>query len=452
MRSLSEHYLTSFLNFETQPIVNAGTIFHLKRIKRLLAACSDPQKKYPLIHVVGTKGKGSTAVFIATMLQEAGFKVGLYTSPHVYSLRERIRVLNPRSSPGEEKNIFCGSLSGHQLSGILKEIKPAIEKVRREKSLGPLTFFEVYTALALAFFAKQKVDVVVAEAGLGGRLDATNTAGSEICVFTSMSYDHTQVLGTTLKQIAQEKAAIIKSSTRAVFSAPQRPPARLAIEAQAKKFQLKVLTVGRDVRYQRISQDRFGVLFSLQGLDHRWPKLRSRLVGEHQVVNASLAAAVVEYFLKGKKSTIQDVVAKGIARARWPVRFEIVGSNPFVVVDSAHNEDSVAKLAQTVQEIFPRKRILVLFGASSDKDVRGMLRRLGVISRDIILTRSKHPRSFDFSSKSHCFLGVKKMCVTNNAREGLRAARAIARAKDVILVAGSVFLAGEIRALCRSKI
>ena len=452
MRSPATAYLSSFLNYETQSLQNKDVIFNLARIERLLAELHHPQRKYPVIHVVGTKGKGSTCLFLSSMLREAGLKVGIYTSPHLYSYAERIRILRPKASFSKEENIFSGKISQSQLEKMIKEIRPKVEEVRRVKALGPLTFFEVYTALAFYFFAQQKVDVVVAEAGLGGRFDATNMAPSEICVFSPISYDHTQVLGSTLKEIAQEKAAIIKASTRIVFSAPQKAQARLVIEKQAKKFGLKVLMVGREIRYHMISQNSSGVMFSLKGLYHSWPKLCSLLLGEHQVVNASLAAAVVEYFLKHKDRLVKSAVTKGIAKARWPARFEILRQNPFVVIDSAHNEDSARRLAQTVRAIFPKQRIILLFGASKDKDIKAILKELSPVSDQIILTHSQHPRSFDFSEHGKKFLKARKVCMSKNAQEGFQLAKTMACTNDVILIAGSVFLAAEIRKICIAKI
>jgi len=452
MNGQSTAYLARFLNYETQSLLKSSTIFNLNRIQHLLAQLNHPERKYPIIHVVGTKGKGSTSIFISSMLRAAGLRVGLYTSPHLYNYTERIRVLTPGDSFEKRKNIFYGKISPQQLEKVLNEIKPKIEKIEREKVLGSLTFFEVYTAIAFYFFAQQQVDVVVAEAGLGGRFDATNTGASDICVFTPISYDHTQVLGDTLKKIAREKAAIIKPSTRMVFSAPQNPEACAQIESEAKKFALNVARVGCEIRYKIISQNLLGVIFRLWGIYHRWPRLQSHLLGEHQVINASLAAAVVEYFLGEKNKLAKSAIVKGAAQARWPARFEIVSKKPCVVIDSAHNKDSAQRLAQAVVQNFPRKKIIVLLGISRDKDIEGILQQLVPISRKVILTSSRHPRSFDFFKEKEKFLRIKEVCITQEAKEGFRLAKKEAGARDVIVVAGSVFLAAEIRKLCKAKI
>jgi len=450
MRRQTTDYFASFLNYETQPLSNKNAVFNLKRIEQLLASLDHPEKRYPVIHVVGTKGKGSTALFVSSMLSAANLKVGLYTSPHLYYPTERIRIFNP-SILFDDHDIFYGKISSSQLGKVLEEIKPAVEQVKCSRALGPLTFFEVYTALAFYFFAQQHVDVVVAEAGLGGRLDATNVAASDICVVTPISYDHMHVLGATLKQIAQEKAAVIKKSTRVVFSAPQQSQARFAIEGKAKKYGCHVVSVGRDICYKIISHDLSGVRFSLKGLYHSWPKLHSPLLGEHQVVNASLAAAVVEYFLKDNRRLAKIAVVKGMAQARWPARFEILCQNPFVVIDSAHNEESAKKLTQAIRTVFPKQKVILLFGASRDKNIKAILKQLVPASSQVILTSSQHPRSFNFSKDGKKFLDAKKVCLSENAQEGFRLARTMACVNDVILVAGSVFLAAEIRKICTPR-
>jgi len=452
MRTQATDYLAAFFNYENQLLRGPDTFFDLKRIGQLLDSLHHPEKKYPVIHVLGTKGKGSTSLFIASMLRAAGLKTGLYTSPHLYDCRERIRILDPLGSSLKANDIFEGQISFAQQEKALREIRPKIENIKHCRALGPLSFFEVYTALAFYFFAQQKIDVAVIEAGLGGRLDATNVTASDICVFTPISYDHTRVLGKTLTRIAKEKAAVIKQGTRAVFSAPQQPQVRLVIQGQARKNKCSLVEVGREVRYQVKEQFLSGVSFSLKGLFSSWPKLHSPLLGEHQVVNASLAAAVVEYFLKDKRGFVREAVIRGLSSARWPARFEIIGRNPFVVIDSAHNEDSAKKLAETMRGVFPKQKVIMLFGASNDKDIRAILKRLAPVSSQTILTCAQHPRSFDFSKNGIKFLDIKGAHITSDAREGFRLAKTMACVNDVILVAGSVFLAAEIRKLCLSRI
>lgn len=403
-----------------------------------------------MIHIVGTKGKGSTAAFIASMLRAAGLKVGLYTSPHLYDEKERIRIL-VHGMKWNRKDIFEGKISERQLEKVLRKIKPAAEHLSRQKGAGEFTYFEILTAAAFLFFAEQKVDAVVAEAGLGGRLDATNAGRSDVCVITPISYDHTKVLGETLGKIAREKAAVIKPSTEVVFSAPQKKEARRVILEQTKKHKKTILTVGKEICYKNLACDIYGERFSLKTPLNNWPRLMIPFLGVHQVVNASLAAAVVEYFLDRCGVGTPRATVQGLAQARWPARFEILHKRPFVVIDSAHNADSAQKLARTARKIFAKKRIIVIIGVSCDKDIDGILRPLTKISSKIILTKACHPRAYDFTNEARR-VWPKNFLVTQNSVQAFKAALTLAKKNDVILTAGSVFLAAEIRRLCKPTI
>lgn len=448
MSGFAKAFLHSFVNFETQTLSAHNFSFDLKRIQRLLAALDSPQRKYPVIHIVGTKGKGSTTVFIAFMLRAAGLKVGLYTSPHLYDEKERIRVLTP-GKKADRRNIFEGKISARQLENVLRKIKPIAKCLSRQKGAEEFTYFEILTAAAFLFFADQKVDVVVAEAGLGGRLDATNAGRSDICVVTPISHDHTKVLGKILGKIAYEKAAVIKPRTEVVFSAPQKTEARRAILKQAKKYKKTIFTVGKEIRYKSLSCDIRGEGFSLKTPLNNWLRLTIPLLGVHQVVNASLAVAVVEYFLNERRINAGKSICQGLAQARWPGRFEVLRSRPFVIIDSAHNADSVQKLLIALKRIFPQKKVIVIFGASRDKDIKGMLRQLQKVSGVMIVTKSSHPRSFDFSKEKIAGADDKKFVITKNPAQAFKTARRLAKKDDVILAAGSVFLAAEIRKLCK---
>lgn len=451
MSGFAKAFLHSLVNFETQTLSAYNFSFDLRRIQRLLAALDSPQKKYPIIHIVGTKGKGSTAAFIAFMLRAAGLKVGLYTSPHLYDEKERIRILAPGKN-ANRKNIFEGKISARQLENVLRKIKHLAKRLSRQKGAGEYTYFEILTAAAFLFFAEQKVDVVVAEVGLGGRLDATNAGRSDICVVTPISYDHTKVLGKTLGKIAWEKAAVIKPSTEIVFSAPQKKDTRRAILKQTKKYKKTILTVGKEIRYKNLSCSIRGESFSLKTPFSNRPRLKILFLGSHQVINASLAVAVVEYFLKTRGIGAQKAIAQGLTEARWPGRFEIVHSKPFVIVDSAHNLDSVQKLLSALKRIFPQKKVIVIFGASRDKDVKGMLWQFQKVSDAVVLTKTDHPRSFDFLKEKITGGDHKKFVITKNSAQALKAARTLVKKNDIVLAAGSVFLAAEIRKLCKPTI
>ena len=456
MADFATTYLGSFVNYEHHILPSHSAAFHLRRVKRLLRILKDPQRSYPVIHIVGTKGKGSTAIFLASILREAGLKVGLYTSPHLYDLKERIRILKPRAVSTQTKDVFEGKISTPALTKILKDIRPAVNSVHRQKGLGPLTFFEVLTAAAFSFFAQENVDVAVVEAGLGGRLDATNVSKTDICVLTSISLDHTAQLGKTLSRIACEKSAVIKSSTQAVFSASQAPQARATIQRVARKYQVPVFEVGRNIDYRILKQDSCKTFFSLKVQQKRWPKLQSSLLGSHQVMNASLAASVAQYFLAAQGIDSQQAVARGMAYAIWPGRCEILRRSPFVVADSAHNRDSMKKILHAIKTLFPRQRIFVIFGASKDKDIQAMLEILTPDAQAICLTQSSHPRSFDFMRTRQDFLAQQKrpeiFSTATDCASALKSFLKKAKRRDIILATGSVFIASEIRKICLHNI
>ena len=229
-------YLKSLINYEGLPKYRYKKTLGIKRLKGFLSFIGNPQDKMRFIHVVGSKGKGSTSIFIAYILREAGYKVGLYTSPHLADFRERIRVL-----PGKKSNEFEGMIPKDKLRDLVKEMKPAIESYNRINPYGPLTFFEAYTALAIKYFKERKVDFTVLEAGLGGRLDATNVVNALICVVTPISYEHMDKLGKTLEAIAKEKAAVIKGGELSVISAPQKKEVEKVIGLRCKKMGVRLI-------------------------------------------------------------------------------------------------------------------------------------------------------------------------------------------------------------------
>ena len=258
-----ERYLNSFINFESNLHQASSHAFNLDRVRRLFKNLGDPQKNLKFIHVAGTKGKGSTCVFIAHILQAAGYRVGLYTSPHLYKINERIRVLAPGS-----QNIsrdFSGSITDGEFNALIKALKPKLEKARRDPLSGNLTYFEVLTGLALYYFAKKKTDIVVLEAGLGGRLDATNAVEAIVDVITPISFDHTHLLGNTLDKIAREKAAIIKNRGSRVVIGKQHDKAMRVILKQCRDFAIRPVLVGRDVTYINDKTDLHGQSFHICG-------------------------------------------------------------------------------------------------------------------------------------------------------------------------------------------
>lgn len=410
----AQRYLDSFTNYEIERSkVSPGT-FQLSRIKKLLEAIGRPHEQLKIVHVAGTKGKGSTCAFTAYILREAGYRVGLYTSPHLHDVRERIRILE-----GKDDGTFAGCISPAAFAQNLQAIKPAIEKLKG------LTYFEILTAMALYYFSRSKVDVVVLETGLGGRLDATNAVQSIVAAITPISLDHTQWLGKTLSQIAAEKAAIIKDRRQVAVIAPQEPVVRKFLNKHCAAHKVKSFFVNGTMKYN----------------------LAVPLAGKHQVINAATAIAIVEAFKDFGVSVSAAAIKRGIKHTRWPGRFEIVRKNPAVVLDCAHNPASAKSLVETVKTVFPGKKTVVVLGVSADKDVAGICRAFDKLGGEVILTKAAHPRAYVFKREDKKFFKRSKFSWAASLKEALRPSRA----GKVTVVSGSIFTVAQARTLLRKS-
>src|SRR6266508_4683063 len=343
-------YLYSFVDYSLKHISElAKAEFNLGRMFALMEELGNPQAKYPIIHVAGTKGKGSVSALCASALQAAGYKTGLYTSPHLWDYVERIQI------NGEP-------ISHEELVKFVEEVKPAVAKIPK------LTTFEITTAIGFLAFAKQDVNAAVIEVGLGGRLDATNIVTPNVSVITSLSYDHMAVLGNTLAKIAGEKAGIIKPGVP-VVSAPQTEEALEVLERVATERNSLFVLVGRDVTFERLTSSLDGQELAIS--DQRSAvSLKIPLLGSHQIQNAATAYAA----LKSSEIQISDeAIQTGFSQVKWPARFEILQREPPVIIDSAHNSDSALRLRQTLDEYYSERPVILIFCALEDKDITGML-------------------------------------------------------------------------------
>ncbi len=364
-------YLYSFVDYSLKHSSElAKAEFNLDRMFALMDQLGNPQARYPIIHVAGTKGKGSVSALCASALQAAGYRVGLYTSPHLLDYVERIQV------DGEP-------ISHEQMAELVEEIKPAVAKTSK------LTTFEITTALGFLAFAKQNVNAAVIEVGLGGRLDATNIVTPAVSVITSLSYDHMAVLGDTLAKIAGEKAGIIKPGIP-VVSSPQKEEALEVLERIANENDSRFLLMGRDVKFERLNSSLDGQSLRLTDLGPSTLDLQLPLLGEYQVQNAATACTA----LKTSGIEIPDsAIQRGFSQVKWHARFEVVRREPPVIFDSAHNQDSFAKLRQALDEYFPGRQVYLIFGASEDKNIPGMFAEMKPRIRKLIATRADHPRA-----------------------------------------------------------
>ena len=385
--------------------------------------------------MAGTKGKGSVAALCASALRAAGYKTGLYTSPHLLDFCERIQV-DGQSIPHE------------QLAALVEEIKPAVGRIPK------LTTFELTTALGFLYFARhtvpaslrEKVDAAVIEVGLGGRLDATNVITPRVSVITSLSYDHTAVLGDTLTLIAGEKAGIIKPGIP-VVSSPQREEALRVLEKVAAERGCEMTLVGRDVSYQALTHSLDGQEFSVQSSvfsEQRSVALHIPLLGAHQVENAATAYAALK---ASGLDVLDEAIAKGFAAVRWPGRFEIVRrENPTIILDSAHNQDSFEKLAVALETYFPGRKVTLIFGVSEDKHLAAMLTAIRPLLARVIATRADHPRALEPGKivEMAMQLGVECDAAASVETALKRALDLSQKDGSIVVSAGSLFVTAEV--------
>lgn len=419
-------YLYSFVDYSLKHSSElAKADFNLDRMFALMKSLGDPHTKYPIIHVAGTKGKGSTSALCAAGLMAAGYKTGLYTSPHLLDYVERIQI------NGEP-------ISHEQLVELVEEIKPHVAKIEK------LTTFEITTALAFMAFAKYGATAAVFEVGLGGRLDATNIVTPKVSVITSLSYDHMAVLGNTLALIAGEKAGIIKHEVP-VVSSPQKDEALEVLLRVASEKNSDITLVGRDVTFERIASSLLGqdLRITYYVMRNEPIDLHIPLLGKHQLENAATAYTALK--VSGIPIT-DEQIKTGFSQVQWRARFEVARVEPPVIFDSAHNQDSFEKLRETLEEYFPDKKVYLIFGASEDKNIPGMFAEMKPKIKKIIITRADHPRALSVEQISGLAdqAGAEWEALVP-VKDALRHALELS-SKDgsIVLSAGSMFVTAEV--------
>ncbi len=409
----------------------------LNRERVLLAQLGNPQHAYTITHVAGTKGKGSTSAMLAAMLHAAGIPTGLYTQPHLHTWHERIR-LNERS------------ITEAEALEALPRLQAALERLHAAP--GSYLQYEVVTALALLLFREGRMQQAVIEVGLGGRLDATNVVEPAATVITSISYDHMAFLGNTLTAIAREKGGIIKPGVPLICSA-QAPEAVAALASICAERSAPLLRVGPAgtpdcaYQYQPLAAERDRQWGTVQTPSRTYRDLELRLLGAHQLENATAAIAAAEQLQHARAPIDEAAIRQGLHTVNWPGRLQVVGRQPWVVVDGAHNADSFAKLLAALRRHFSFERLLLVVGIMADKDLAGIVAEIAQANvAQVFVTPLDHPRSAQpdrIASLLKALAPQVSLSLHIDSADALTVASAVAGPRDLLCVAGSVALAGE---------
>ncbi|MCJ2556790.1 MAG: bifunctional folylpolyglutamate synthase/dihydrofolate synthase [Candidatus Thermoplasmatota archaeon] len=399
-----------------------GVKLGLDNVRELLSHLGDPHEKFRSVHVAGTNGKGSVCTFLSSALKEAGYKVGMYTSPHVVRYNERMQI------NGEE-------ISNERVMEYVDKIRPIAERMGEDPTKHP-TFFELTTAMGFSYFADENVDIAVVEVGMGGRLDATNVITPQVSVITHLALEHTEHLGKTLERIAKEKAGIIKPGVR-VVSAEENPVVRKTCEERG----CELTVVDEEYAYERISFDTSG--------QKLWVGKPSRefeipLLGSYQLQNAATAYAVLDVLRKGEHDVPAEAIRRGFANAKWPARLEVVLKNPTVIIDSSHNPDGLRNLKDALLETTKNDHITFVVGVMSDKDVSSMLEAIAPVAGRIICTKPDYWRAMEPEEIAReAAKSVDEVEVAPNVPEAIERAVSLSDENDVICITGSIFMAGD---------
>ena len=427
-------YLAQFINYESgQRVPYVPEHFNLDAFAAFLHELDDPHQAFPSVLIAGSKGKGSTAAMVEAILSQAGLRTGLFTNPHLVTLRERTQI--SRQLIGEPA-----------FANLVAELRDHLQPARQGQPRRFRTFFELTTALSFLHFARQQVDMAVVEVGLGGRLDTTNVLTPRVAVLTPIGLEHTHILGDTLTAIAGEKAGIVKPGA-CVVSAPQEPEAAAVFEQRCREQDANLSMAGRDFVWQVIDASAAGARMWFRGFDREIDDITVSLAGRHQAVNAAVAVAVALNLRQQGWHVSDDHIRQGLAAVQWEGRAEIIGRRPWVVLDAAHTVESARCLADALGELFEAERLFLVLGMATDKKIEQFVATLVSLAHEVIVTSFQSPRAckpqrLADEVRRH---GVA-VRVTESPDQALALARAAARPADAVCVTGSVLLLGEIKA------
>ena len=425
-------YLSERTDYEKQQLVRYNvTTLNLNRMQKLMTLLGNPHKKVPTVHIAGTKGKGSTATMLAKMLESNDYTVGLYTSPHVVNLHERITVNSKMISEAE-------------MLGLMNRIYAPVEKIAMTE---PPSFFEVMTALAFMHFADVKADIAVIETGLGGRLDSTNVIKPKLIGITSLSIDHKNQLGNDIGSIAKEKAGIFKHQVP-IITVKQPPEAMSVLRSQAMAVKAPLSVTGSDIdfsyRFETSREHGPHTRICLTTPTSKFEHLRVPMYGKHQAINCGLALAMLDklksigYKIDNKKAT------DGLSTVSLTGRMEMICNDPRIMIDAAHNAASIRALIHAIGQNIPYDSMVVIFGCNNDKDIEGMFQELQYGADKVIFTRSNSPKAMPPEELADMYTEIcGKMCQTAlTLGDALQIAKSAIGKEDLICITGSFYLIG----------
>ena len=438
--SKAMEWLFSQTDYEQQEKLRYNvTTFNLKRMQKLLSFLGNPHKKIKAVHIAGTKGKGSTATMLARMLEANNYTVGLYTSPHVLSLHERIAV---NSEMIGEKEML----------DLLNRIHAPVERMASNDAA---TFFEIMTALAFMYFVDKNVDIAVIETGLGGRLDSTNVIKPEVVGITSISIDHQQQLGNTIDSIAREKAGVFKRGVPAV-TVPQEPLAMRVLKEQALSIEAPLSVTGSDMdfsyRFETSREHGPHTMVCFTTATSKFEHVRVPLHGTHQAINCGLALAILDKLKSSGYDIDNDKATRGLDAVQLIGRMEMICRDPRIMIDAAHNAASIKVLIHAVGQNIPYDSMVVIFGCNTDKDAAGMLRELQYGADKVIFTRSRSPKAMLPQQLADMYTEIShKMCQTaSTLTDALQLAKSAVTQGDLICITGSFYLIGDAKSRFQS--
>ncbi|MFA5554347.1 MAG: folylpolyglutamate synthase/dihydrofolate synthase family protein [Phycisphaerae bacterium] len=432
-------YLFARTDYEKETRIRYNkTTFNLDRMEKLLSLVGKPHKKIATVHIAGTKGKGSTATMLAKMLESNGYSVGLYTSPHVLDLHERITVNSKMISRSE-------------MLSLLNRIYAPVEKLSKND---PPSFFEIMTAIAFMYFVDEQIDIAVIETGMGGRLDSTNVINPELVGITSLSIDHIQQLGQSLESIAAEKAGVFKKGVP-VVTVEQLPEAMKVLKSEALKAKAPLLVTGKDIdfsyRFETSREHGPHTRICLTTPRSRFEHIRVPLYGAHQAINCGLALAMLDKLKENGYEIDPEKSAQGLYNVSLSGRMEMICGNPRIMIDAAHNAASIRAVIHAIGQNIPYDSLVVIFGCNVDKDIDGMLNELQYGADKVIFTRSNSVKAAwpeDLGDRYNEICG--KMHQTALAlSEALRLAQSAVGKEDLILITGSFYLIGQAKLIYR---